>query len=87
MEKQRDHALDRPEKQADFIWNEEEGLIVEANRLAKALSTDDQKFEALTSAAEFEHVLLDAQQFGFGSDGGGVDKHEYLVLPVLFDLE
>ncbi|TWE12186.1 DEAD/DEAH box helicase [Rudaeicoccus suwonensis] len=87
MEKQRDHALDRPEKQADSIWDEEEGLIADANKSEKALGPDDQKFQALESEAEFDHVLFDAQQFGLGAEVGSADEQEYLGLPGLLEPE
>ncbi|HWC23242.1 MAG TPA: DEAD/DEAH box helicase [Flexivirga sp.] len=85
MEKERNHALDRPEKAEDSIWDEEEGLLAEANREEKALGEQEGKFEALESEAEFDHVLFDAQQFGLGAVAGSDEEDEYLGLPGLLE--
>ncbi|TWP35729.1 DEAD/DEAH box helicase [Leekyejoonella antrihumi] len=87
LEEERDHALDRPKREDDSIWSEEEGLLAEANRSEKALGPDDEHlaFEALESAAEFDHVLFDAQQFGLGAEVGSADEQEYLGLPGLLE--
>lgn len=85
MEKERDHALDRPEQEQESIWSEEEGLIAEANRDQKALGELEGTFEALESEAEFDHVLFDAQQFGLGAEVGSPDEEEYLGLPGLLE--
>ena len=89
LEEQRDHALDRPKPEGETMWSEEEGLLAEANRSEKALGPDDEEhsFQALESAAEFDHVLFDAQQFGLGAEVGSEDEQEYLGLPGLLEPE
>ena len=87
MEKERNHALDRPDTAEDSIWSEEEGLIEEANREEKASGELEGKFEALESEAEFDHVLFDAQQFGLGAVAGSDEEEEYLGLPGLLEPE
>ncbi|YAL82424.1 DEAD/DEAH box helicase [Dermacoccaceae bacterium W4C1] len=87
LEKQRDHALDRPGPTGeDAIWAEEDALLAQANRAESASSEQDQlSFEALESDAEFDHVLFDAQQFGLGAEVGSEDEQDYLGLPGLLE--
>jgi superfamily II DNA or RNA helicase len=89
LEEQRDHALDRkPNGDSDDVaqlWAEEQSLIDEANRDAKAVGLDEGSFEALESDAHFDHVLFDAQQFGMHAQIGSEDEQEYLGLPGLLE--
>lgn len=87
LEKERDHALDRPGPTGeDAIWAEEEGLLAEANRAESASAEQEGlPFEALESAAEFDHVLFDSQQFGLGAEVGSDDEQDYLGLPGLLE--
>jgi superfamily II DNA/RNA helicase len=89
LEEQRDHALDRkPDGDSDDVaqlWAEEQSLIDEANRDAKAVGLDEGSFEALESDAHFDHVLFDAQQFGMHAQIGSEDEQEYLGLPGLLE--
>jgi superfamily II DNA or RNA helicase len=87
LEEQRDHALDRRPNPEDVaqMWAEEQSLIDEANREAKAVGLDDGAFEALESEAHFDHVLFDAQQFGMHAQVGSADEQEYLGLPGLLE--
>ncbi|CAG7573807.1 superfamily II DNA or RNA helicase [Barrientosiimonas humi] len=87
LERQRDHALDRPGPAGeDAVWAEEEGLLAEANREEKASGElEQQSFQALESDAEFDHVLFDSQQFGLGAEVGSEDEQDYLGLPGLLE--
>lgn len=87
LERQRDHALDRPGPAGeDAVWTEEEGLLAEANREEKASGElEQQTFQALESDAEFDHVLFDSQQFGLGAEVGSEDEQDYLGLPGLLE--
>lgn len=87
LERQRDHALDRPGPAGeDAVWAEEEGLLAEANREEKASGElEQQSFQALESDAEFDHVLFDSQQFGLGAEVGSDDERDYLGLPGLLE--
>lgn len=87
MEQERDHALDRPGPTGeDALWAEEDALLAEANREEKASAEQEGlPFEALESAAEFDHVLYDAQQFGLGAETGSDDEQDYLGLPGLLE--
>ena len=72
MEAERDHALDRPEKEdGDGLFNPEDSLMDEANREEKASdSLTKGKFEALDSQASFDRVLFDGGEFGTGGEVG-----------------
>lgn len=87
LEEQRDHALDRRPNPEDVaqMWAEEQSLIDEANREAKAVGLEEGSFEALESEAHFDHVLFDAQQFGMHAQIGSEAEQEYLGLPGLLE--
>ncbi|QQS00168.1 MAG: DEAD/DEAH box helicase [Austwickia sp.] len=88
LELERDHALDRAVKAAEEgLWAPEEALLEEANatRSTADLGDDQPGFEALASDAEFDHVLFDAEQYGFASAPGSADEEEYLGLPGLLE--
>ncbi|GAB77101.1 Superfamily II DNA or RNA helicase [Austwickia chelonae] len=88
LEDERDHALDRPKAPgADDLWAPEEELLAEANRARKTADLGDEQlsFEALESDASFDHVLFDAEQYGFVSDAGSADEQDFLGLPGLLE--
>ncbi len=87
LELERDHALDRPDKDADgFI--EEDADMEEANREEKASDTLEKfKFEALESQASFDRVLFDGGEFGTGGAIGSEDELDFLGIPGLLDAE
>lgn len=87
LEEQRDHALDRKPDPEDVaaMWAEEQSLIDEANREAKAVGLEEGAFEALESDAHFDHVLFDKQQWGMHAQIGSADEEEYLGLPGLLE--
>ncbi|SOC55206.1 DEAD/DEAH box helicase [Ornithinimicrobium cerasi] len=86
MEVERDHALSRPrDEDGEQLWSEEEGLLAAAGTDASASGELLGSFEALHSAAELDHVLFDAEQFGLGGLPGSQDEEEYLGLPGLLE--
>ena len=88
LEEQRDHALDRkpnPDDVAQMWAAEEQSLLDEANREAKAVGPDEGSFEALESDAHFDHVLFDKQQWGMHAQVGSEAEQEYLGLPGLLE--
>lgn len=86
LELERDHALDRPDKDPDgFI---EDSEMEEANREEKASDTLEKfKFEALESQASFDRVLFDGGEFGTGGEIGSDDELDFLGIPGLLDAE
>jgi superfamily II DNA or RNA helicase len=86
LELERDHALDRPDKDPDgFI---EDSEMEEANREEKASDTLEKfKFEALESQASFDKVLFDGGEFGTGGEIGSDDELDVLGIPGLLDAD
>lgn len=88
MEAERDHALDRPDKDDDGLFAEDDPLMDEANREEKASdSLTKGKFEALDSQASFDRVLFDGGEFGTGGEVGSEDELDFLGIPGLLDAE
>ncbi|NKX49276.1 DEAD/DEAH box helicase [Arthrobacter deserti] len=88
MEVERDHALDRPDKDNDEGHIPEEALMEEANREEKASdSLTKQKFEALESQAAFDRVLFDGGEFGTGGEVGSEEELDFLGIPGLLDAD
>lgn len=88
MEEQRDHILDKGKRageDADELWSPEEADLARAN--AAEAASDDLlgSFEALSSDAEFDHVLYDRQQFGTGAVAGSDEEEDFLGLPGLLE--
>ena len=70
MEKQRDHVLDRGEKDADGL---DDSLLDAAEREEKAsddLLEEEFSFQSLGSVAHFDSVVFDGQQFGTARRSG-----------------
>jgi hypothetical protein len=91
MERQRDHALDKPTgaTTTEDVWGEEEALLAEANRTEKEQGYEEElfTFQALNSEAEFDRVLYDGAEFGLPADPGSREEAEYLGLPGLLEPE
>ncbi|MFT3876178.1 MAG: DEAD/DEAH box helicase [Propioniciclava sp.] len=88
LERQRDHILGR--KAGDEVidvWAEAEALIEAANRREAASDELMGAFEAIDSAATFDHVLFESQQFGMHAVPTSDDEADYLGLPGLLDTE
>ena len=78
LERQRDHVLGAA-RGGD--WSEEGELVAEANRAEGASDALLGEWEALSSLANFDHVLFDAHQFGLQAAAGSRDEQDYLGLP------
>ena len=83
LERQRDHVLGRP--RTDDLWAPEEALLAEARRSRDTADPEDGVFQALESAAVFDHVVFDARQYGLTADPAGADEADYLGLPGLLE--
>ncbi len=87
LEVERDHALDRPEAEADGFVTEDAEML-EANREEKGSDTLEKfKFEALESQASFDRVLFDGGEFGTGGEMGSEDELDFLGIPGLLDAD
>ena len=86
MERERDHALDRPAAADDLEWSTEDGMVAAAGREEKASGELEQgAFEALDSQASFDHVLFDGGQFGAGAEVGSEEESDYIGIPGLLE--
>lgn len=88
LERQRDHALDRP-SDGDDEWAAEEDLLAAAQRedqTSDAL-TDEFTFTALGAVAHFDRVLFDGKEFGQLATPGTPEEEEFLGLPGLLEPE
>ena len=87
MEKQRDHVLDRGEKDADGL---DDSLLDAAEREEKAsddLFEEEFSFQSLGSVAHFDSVVFDGQQFGQLAVPGSEEELEFIGLPGLLEPE
>ncbi|RRD47856.1 DEAD/DEAH box helicase [Tessaracoccus sp. OH4464_COT-324] len=86
LEQARDHVLGR-RKVADEVWAESEAELEAANRADAASDDLLGTFQAMDSAATFDHVLYNSQAYGMFADPASADEQEYLGLPGLLDAE
>jgi len=85
LEVERDHALDRPKRDEDDAYPEED-LLNEANREEKASGElEKMAFEALDSQATFDRVLFDKQEFGTQAEIGSEEEQDFLGIPGLLE--
>jgi superfamily II DNA or RNA helicase len=87
LERQRDHVLGKkaaPDEVVD-LWAEAEALLERANRAEGASDDLLGSFEAIDSAATFDHVLFESEQFGMHAVPTSDDEAEYLGLPGLLE--
>lgn len=87
LEAQRDHVLGKRPADAEVVdvWEEAEALLAAANREDGASDELLGSFEALDSAATFDHVLFESQQFGMHAVPTSDDEADYLGLPGLLE--
>jgi len=86
LERQRDHVLGRRAAAGAGdvdVWAEAEALLERAERGEAASAALLGSFEAIESAATFDHVLFDAQQYGMHAVPTSDDEADYLGLPGL----
>lgn len=86
LERERDHALDRGEKDDDGL---DDSLLDAAEREEKASDELEQEFsyQALGSVAHFDRVLYDGREFGQLAVPGTPEEEEFLGLPGLLEPE
>jgi hypothetical protein len=91
LEVERDHALDRPQREdaggpSGEEWSPEDALLAAAEREEAASDTVDQPgFQALEAQATFDRVLFDAQEFGTHAEVGSEEEQDYLGIPGLLE--
>ncbi len=85
LDRQRDHILGKPSKSDEELWDAEAALMDEANRTENAADELLGSFEALHSAALFDHVMFDSEQYGLTAAPAGDEEADYLGLPGLLE--
>ncbi|MFT4258723.1 DEAD/DEAH box helicase [Microbacterium sp.] len=86
LEKQRDHALDPPDKDADGL---DDSLLESANREDDASDALTQEFsyQAISSVAHFDRVVFDGKEFGQLAEPGTPEEEEFIGFPGLLEPE
>lgn len=85
LEMQRNHILGKPKQDDDGLWNPEEALMEAANRKDSSVDYLEGTFEALSSTANFDHVMFDSQQYGLQVEPNSAEEEEWLGLPGLLE--
>ena len=86
LERQRDHALDRRDKDADGL---DDSLLESANREEDAADalTEEFQFQALSSVAHFDSIVFEGHAFGELAEPGTEEEQEFIGLPGLLEPE
>src|SRR5699024_5732253 len=88
LEAERDHALDRPEKEGEGILDMlDEQAVREANKAENASDDMLPGSAALEANASFDRVLYDGGEFGLGGAVGSVEEQDFLGLPGLLEAD
>ena len=80
LERERDHALDR-ETPEDQLLDDEALQRAEQGDAASADLVDEYEWTALGSAATFEKVLYDGEEFGALAEPGSAEEWDFIGLP------
>src|SRR5699024_12797747 len=84
LEAERDHALDRPEKQGEGVLDMlDEQAVREANKAENASDDMLPGCAALEANASFDRVMYDGGEFGLGGAAGSGGERGVLGLPGL----
>jgi superfamily II DNA or RNA helicase len=86
VEKERDHALDGPAKEAflgDLGLADE--LLAAANRAQDEPGDEEPAFTALQASAHLDRVIYDGGEYGTGAATGSADELDFLGLPGLLE--
>ncbi|MGC5169798.1 DEAD/DEAH box helicase [Microbacterium sp. DT81.1] len=86
LERQRDHALDRGEKDDDGL---DDDLLESENREEKASDslTEEFTYQAISSLAHFDRVVFEGKEFGQLAEPGTEEELEFIGLPGLLEPE
>lgn len=86
MELERDHALDREDREGLEEILLDDDALGDANRTEAASADADLfDFKALASDASFDRVLYDGGEFGFAAEVGSLEELDFLGLPGLLE--
>lgn len=88
LERERNHVLGASSGADDgSLFGPEDAMLAAAGQTRDHGDELTGTFEALESAAQFDHVLFDSHQFGLSAQPLSDDEQEYLGLPGLLEPE
>ncbi|MFM6974592.1 MAG: DEAD/DEAH box helicase [Agromyces sp.] len=89
LELERDHALDRVDREHDLgLASPEDALIAAANREESASSELlESSWSAIASEASFDRVLYNGTEFGELAEPGSPEEFEFIGLPGILEPE
>lgn len=91
MELERDHALDRRNRddEGDGMYNPEDAMVAEANRQEKGSDSLGEEFlwQAIDSQATFDRVVFDGAEFGQLAEPGTDEEFDFIGIPGLLEPE
>lgn len=82
LEKQRDHALGKPDRPKEG-WDDE--LLAQAQAQRDEPGEEEKAFTSLGADAELDQVIYDGASFGTAAFAGSDEEQEYLGLPGLLE--
>ncbi len=86
LERERHHVLGASASSGEGeLWALEDALLAAAQGSADHPDELTGQFEALASAAQFDHVVFDSHQFGLTAAPHSDDERDYLGLPGLLE--
>ena len=86
LELERDHALNRADRDGLEEILLDDGALDEANRTESASADADLfDFKALASEAAFDRVLYDGGEFGFAAEVGSLEELDFIGIPGLLE--
>ncbi|WP_123668856.1 DEAD/DEAH box helicase [Actinocorallia herbida] len=85
METERDHVLDRKQREQDGL---DDDALAEANRKNDGADLSEEiPFETMEASATFDRVLFDGGEFGVGGEIGSEEEQDFLGIPGLLEPE
>ncbi|MDX6743696.1 DEAD/DEAH box helicase [Actinocorallia sp. A-T 12471] len=83
METERDHVLDRKQREGDGLDDE---ALEQANRKNDGADLSEEiPFETMEASATFDRVLFDGGEFGLGGEIGSEEEQDFLGIPGLLE--
>ncbi|WP_106397770.1 DEAD/DEAH box helicase [Actinocorallia populi] len=85
MERERDHVLDRRQREQDGLDDE---ALEQANRKNDGADLSEEiPFETMEASATFDRVLFDGGEFGLQAAPGSAEEEDFLGIPGLLEPE
>jgi len=83
LERERDHVLDRRQREQDGLDDE---ALEQANRKNDGADLSEEiPFETMEASATFDRVLFDGGEFGLQAEIGSAEEEDFLGIPGLLE--